>query len=585
MIRSTFAAAIVLAWVYQFIGHRIWRYLPYVSQDHTGLPIAIAVLLCMTLPFVFVKRLAHAANGFRFDRRADGGLLLLLAAIAALNWLVFVSHWTTLPLHTYGDEFFHNERTLIEYNYWHDLLHPVPGKDGLEFPSAHFIFYPSVAYFTTTILTWLQGDPASIVYQRNALLIWLFPIPMAAYMLGRALEIARRLSFLFALALAVSPLLASFMLSYYIEIPYISIELMALAWLVRGEKNQDAYALCLAVGLASVATLVRESTLPFAFFMVAAALYCSSRFSIERAGKIALQAWFVFAGLMPCVLYSYAKLCYAGPQSTRLAMTNLLHQDWWLLLTYGLLYLNPIVLLFALAAWRFIVRPKTRMLLVTMTAALVGTLFMYGMFEPGWMPWSRNYALLLAPTVALALAGLYWLADKFNSKVTQSILIGGSLVNLVFASLYFTDNRLFHENEAIFDLAPALAQLGQLKGTVKVYEHRPVFMRNQLVMPSNITLVNLAPEISTFMPLSDIESRLPSDARWILYYYYQNAATPWKLRTASQKVREISPQLHPAAEALRSEMENGNYVIRSLNNDPFSDGRTGVALLERKDKR
>jgi hypothetical protein len=575
MIRITFVFAILIAWVYQFVGHLIWRYLPVVSQDQLGLPLTAAILVCMALPLLLVKRTTHAANEFCFDRRIDTRLLLLLGVITALNWLIFASHWSALPLHTYGDEFFHNARTLIEYNYWRDVLHSFGTPQGAhfpsDFPSAHFIIYPSVAYFTTTILSLLQGDPGSIVYQRHALLIWLLPIPIAAYILGRALEITRQSSFLFALALAVSPLLASYTLSYYIEIPYISIELAALVWLVLGEKNHDAYALCLAVGLASVATLVRESTLPFAFFIVTASIYCNSKLPISRIRKLTLSFWFVFAGLIPCLLYSYAKSAYSGQHTARLAIVNFWRQDWTSLLTYGLVHLNIIMLLLALTSWLFIARRQTRTVIIAMTATLCGTLMMYGLFETGWMPWSRNYALLFAPLNALALLGLYWVSTKFNVKVVRSVLIIAVFGNIAIAAMYFSDDRLFHENEAIFDLGPALANLGHLQGDVKVYEHRPEFMRNQFVMPANVTVVNVAPEVNAFIPLKDIETFLPSDAHWILYYYYRNVAAP--------------QNLHSAPQAPRNEIENGRYIVHSLSNDPFADGRTGVALLEKRNQK
>lgn len=570
MTRLLFACLVIGTWLYQFAGHAIWRFLPGISQDKTGLPLVLVLISLLGVPLAVAVRPRRSLRSavFSFNREELLGIAAALA-IALAFWAAFAMPWAQLPLHTYGDEFFHNERTRIEFEYWWQLL---TGSPQMEFPSAHFIFYPSGAYFLNTLLSWLQGNPGSIVFQRQSQLFWFMLIPFASYILCRIMSIGRGTSVLFAAVPAVSPLLASFTVSYYIELPYIPLELAAFIWLLVSEKQKDTQALWLAVGMASIATLIRESVLPVAFFIVCGAIWQHVRLARKPMASMMFAAWSVLAGLIPCLTYSLAKRQFAGPASTRLSVENLLNQDWRLLALYGLLYLNAVIVLLAAGALRRR-SVDTRITALAALGGLAGSLLMYGLFETGWMPWSRNFALLVAPVLVLAAIavsakrqpGEEATGNRFFSR--QAMLAYACVFNMGVALLCFKDNRIFHENESVFDLAPALATLSKIDQPLKVYEHRPPFMRNQLPLPPQLELINVAPEVNGFMTLPEIEKHLPSDARWVLYYYYRNTAAPLRLYSAPQASLEA--------------IDISRFAIRLTTDDPFSQGRIGVALLER----
>ncbi|NQE51546.1 hypothetical protein [Herbaspirillum rubrisubalbicans] len=570
MIRLMFGGLVIATWLYQFAGHAIWRYLPWISADKTGFPLILIAVSIIGFPLLMALRpRAASPKTSLLSRREDLPAIGMVLAIGLVFWAVFAMPWTHLALHTRGDELFHNERTRIEYDYWRQLLGAAP---PMEFPSAHFIFYPSGAYFLNTLLAWLQGDAGSIVFQRQSQLLWFMLVPMASYSLCRILSISRRTAILFAAIPAVSPLLASFTVSYYIELPYVPLELAAFAWLLIAERESDKPALWLAVGMASAATLIRESVLPVAFFIVCAAIWMHIRHTAKPLKSFWFAIWAILAGLLPCIAYSLVKRQFAGPASTRLSLENFLNQDWHLLALYGLVYLNAIMLALVVYGWRCR-STDTRITALAAFGSMGGSLLMYGLFDAGWMPWSRNFALLIAPLLVVAAIASAKISstnpngagNRFLSL--QATLAYACIFNIGVAAVWFKDDRMFHENEAIFDLAPAMEKLAQKGQAIKIYEHRPPFMRNQLPLPPQLELINVAPEVNRFMPLQAIEKHLPSDAHWILYYYYRNTAAP--------------SRLHAVPQAPREAIDTSRFAIRLTTDDPFSQGRIGVALLER----
>lgn len=566
-IRLALAFAIPAAWTYQFVLHRTWIFYPAIAQDHLGMPLFAAAIVILSFPLLLWKAIRPLQAVPILHWPSEYRWIGLLTMLAALNWLLVAWPWLGLPQHTYGDEFFHNIRTAFEFDYWHKLFIS-GGRVPADFPAAHFIFYPSLAYFTTTLLAWLQGDAGSIVFQRQAQLFWLLPIPALTYVLGRLLDVARWPMLLFAAVIACSPLLASFTISYYIELPYISIELASLIWLVTAWKKRDVHSMCMAVGFASLATLVRESTLPFAVVIALAAAWTIRGIMQDPISRRLLQGWFLIAAILPCAVYSYARKLYAGPDSTRLAIGNLPKQEWSSLLIYCAPYLNTVLLLLGLASLRWLLRSETRRPSLVLASALAGTLLMYGMFLPGWMPWSRNYALLFVPVTGTCLLGLYWLWATGRRRLASGMLAAAFICNITVSALWFKDNTLFHENEAMFDLAPALAILSSQPGQISVYEHRPAFMIQQLPLPANVKLINEGKDSGTFLPWEELRDKLPAEARWVLYYYYENRSKPPVLNALKR-----TPKLNTA--------EIDGFTVRSAVDDPFSGGRTGVMLLMR----
>lgn len=578
------ATIVVLFWLAQFVGHQIWRYysVVHLSKIAIGLPAVIVVLMLAFLPAIFMAVYSRPAIIPRTHASPWHGstswiLLVLVVVFATLNWVVFARDAAFFPLHVYGDEFFHNQRTTMVRDYISDLAAYFSGaRPDIPFHAAHFIFYPSSAYLANAAFAAAFGDVAAIVNERLALVPHFLAVAVVTFAGALALSGNRYLALLLALIPASAPLLLSYTMSYYIELQYVAVYLLSALLLHRGIEHGTERTIWAAILIASVGPIIRESTVPIAISIAATGAFYfvwHGRFGPAITLGNVLRAAYVFvAALTPFLLFYAAKTAYTDWDQMRMSNANILKQEYGVLLGYSLLYLGPAWPILAVSAL-FSKRLSDRMVAVAMWASIGGALLLYARFAPGYMPWSRNYLMFYAPIMMLMVIGALHLNGIRKLKIPLVILLGGSVVfNLGISSLYLNNNLLFHESEAVLNDRLIVEYVKQHPSNFlgqTIYGQHPVFCLTPAVSLADFAEYREIPSLakqSQFFTFSKIASALPSDGRYLIYYYFKNQSRP-----------PVFSAL-PAAE--RPSVAEG-FRILAESSDPWSAGRTGMLLLER----
>lgn len=596
MRRSTFtfiAALVFFCWLLQFVGHQIWRYYPMMDLDNPteGIPVLLALLSLAFLPAFFMARNAATPqapaqqSGISHHWRAGGRNWLLAAAIIALaliNWAVFARDAAFFPLHVYGDEFFHSERTTMVRDYIVELWAYFTGeRSDAPFHSAHFIFYPSLAYLVNATFSGALGDSAALANQRLALLPHFLAIGAVTFACTLVLSGSRRLAFFVALLPASAPLLLSYTMSFYIELQYVAVYLLSAFLLHRGIEKQDDRTVWAALLIASAGPIIRESTVPLAACIGAAGLFYFLRKN-PISGKpdvrsAALALYPLALTLTPFLLFYAAKTSYTDWDQTRMANANILRQDYGTLLGYSLLYLTPAWPVLAIAAL-FTKRFSDRVIVIAMWAGIGGTLLLYGRFLPGYMPWTRNYLMFYAPILMLMVIGAAHLYRSFGPRraaLALPALLGASaLFNVGMSGTYLNSNVLFHESEAVFDdgaITDYIRRHASDFAGQTLYGQHPVFQPSPVQALKDTVRYEEVPSLakkSQFFPFSKIVAELPAGQRYLLFHYYQNRSRP-----------AAFAGLPAAKRPTRAELKGFRILAESP--DPWSAGHTGTLLLER----
>lgn len=595
MRRSTFtfvATVVFFCWLLQFVGHQIWRYYPMMDLNNpaAGIPVLLALLLLAFLPAVFMARNAappHSAaqpgisNHWRAGSR-NWFLTISIIALALLNWAVFAREAAFFPLHVYGDEFFHSQRTTMVRDYIGELWAYFGGeRPNAPFHSAHFIFYPSLAYLANATFSGILGDAAALANQRLALVPHFLVIAAVTFAGALVLSCSRRLAFFMALLPASAPLLLSYTMSFYIELQYVAVYLLSAFLLHQGMEEQDERAVWAALLIASVGPIIRESSMPLAMGIGGGGVAYLLRKNLI-SGKLnfrsaALALYPLVVVLTPFLLFYAAKSAYSDWDQTRIANANILKQDYGALVAYSVLYLSPAWPILAIAAL-FTKRFSDRVIVVAMCASIGGALLLYARFLPGYMPWTRNYLMFYAPILVLMIIGAAHLYRSFGRKpasLALPALLGTSvLFNVIVSSTHLKNDVLFHESEAVFNddtVTDYIRRRAHDFAGQTIYGQHPVFKPSPALALKDAARYEEVPSLakkSQFFPFSKIVAELPAGRRYLLFHYFQNRSRP-----------AVFAGLPAAKRPTQAELKG--FRILAESSDPWSAGHTGTLLLER----
>lgn len=580
------AAACLFAWFFQFLGHQIWRYFTVVAQLGAlrGNLLVFAGSVATAIPaLVLIIRQKQKPGDFpstleRADLAAFAGLILT----SAVFWSGFALPTIGDSRHVFGDESFHGPRTAMMCDDVKAAWELVLGRHAEAFPfhPSHYMMYPSLAYTVNASVATLLGDGHNLEYQRAALLAPYLIATLAFYLLARVVTGDRRTSFLLGLIPASSPLLISYTMSFYIEIHYVGLVLFAATLLVCGLKQQRNDCLAAAAFVASIAPLIRESAFPSAFAIgatAALAVIIRPNFQAQWIRRLAHGGYLLTLAMLPFAVYYTAKSNYTNRDKELTSLLNVFLQDHASLALYSLLYLGPVVL--ALAGAAFLSWRKHALLILAALVALVGAHTIYAMFDPGYMPWSRNYLLYYAPLLMLVALG----AESIRShsiaagrKLTWALTAAVAL-NIGISFLCLDDNRFFHESEAVFDEAKIARYLRdhrtRFEGRV-LASARPAHMGAWQEWVPNFTSLSSLKEFDhpayrgSFVPFHRVIRRLHPEAPFLLFYWFENHSRP-------KIFREIPRAPKPRPDELKG------FIVLVEAPDRWSGGKSGVMLLAR----
>lgn len=541
---------------YQFIGHQFWNYF----GESLRYPFFIALAIC-SLPYFAALISREETAPVRISRPQ---LLIFALVIVSTIWMLAVTPWIALPPHIYGDETHHFQRILEEIGWWHGRLR----GEALPFPGPWFVFYPSLGYLPSVALgAWFDWDFSTnaIAMARSSLAFWLVLTAVASYKLVLEVNFSRKWHEYLVLALLLSwPLMYAYQLSIYVEFQYVPLQLTSLFFALRYLRTGCHQAWIVAIGFAALSTLVRESSWPFALSISA---FLSAREVFQK--HYFWGSWGVIGGTLPFFLYFSARYLYTagGHDGQRLSIAHLWQQDWLQLLLMSPYYLSVAGCLAILAfVWTFAQMNRAeRMLLGAICVpSLTLTLLEYGVFLPGWMPWSRNYLMLLAPLIVIVLISSKYALERWNGRLATATIVACVALNAYVLLKPLVDNRYFHENEAIFDVQRLLKD-ARIPADAEIFDCRPEFFRHV----SELSRVkNVCPGTSGFFPWNVVREQIPENAQYVLYYHYRNRSLPKAL--SKQPTADPAPQ------------EDERFEVLSRRDDPFSGGVIGASLLKRR---
>jgi hypothetical protein len=159
---------------------------------------------------------------------------ILVFLVGAVLWAAFAAPLLGVQPHAYGDESHHLRRVLVEFTYWRTLFTSTPTPIDGPF----FVFYPAVGYIPSIVLTWIGGDgeysQRSAAMVRAGMVVWYLASLYGTLAISRQLEFRTRLVRLAAVALvAFIPVLLAYQDSFYVELPYVPLQLAALYFAFR----------------------------------------------------------------------------------------------------------------------------------------------------------------------------------------------------------------------------------------------------------------------------------------------------------------------------------------------------------------
>lgn len=607
-----------MGWQIQLAFHQLWLCIHSSLSWKSGFHIFITLSF---LPFIYAGYLFWSRPHLpvvELDIQ-DLMLMVILICIGILFWWFFASEAIYYPMHTYGDEAFHMSRVKLMNSDFFSWVHYFFSHNAS--PPAYrseYMMYPALAYVPVVFWNTFLGHIDSPADQRAFLVVSYLAIVITTYILARFIVKSRLISVLLAVLSISSALLLSYTMSFYIELHYVSVLLFSFWLLALGTEKNSPEVVFTAVFVSSLAPIMRESALGGTIGIVVAAILWHSLHgkSDKVINNFFSSFLYIFAGLLPFSMYYLAKSNYTNWDRTRTSLSYIFHQDYYSLFSYAFIYLGPLFILASfilcvyfkqasqqlhhISAWSRAKKialigrgealyspqqtsteldPTKSSYIYVLLAALVGIILELAMqviFLPGYMPWTRNYLFYYAQFMVLSILCVNYLGQKKVSKNLFLILllIGGVLINTFIGHNYLKSNKWFHESEFVFDFRPITAYINEHRQqfenqTIYIYwpEHFPTYPEN--LLPNFIKLIKI-PALKAeplFFPFDRIQSALPKDARYILFYYLKNNAKP-------QAFHEI-----PAV--IRPRLTYYSYQVLVESVDPWSYGNNGVMLLEK----
>lgn len=575
----TVQCAVCVAWIIQLVFHQTWRcIIPEISWV-SGLSLSLGISLIPLMFSIYIMCSNIRLPGIHI-RLEDLFSLTILLSAALVCWYVCSRSAAFYPVHLYGDESFHYSRVNLMVDDVRSWSRYLTGKITMP-PSfrAEYMMYPALAYVPVTFWTMIFADTGQIADQRLFLFVQYFLVVFGAWIFARSIMKSWLVCLLIAFLPVTSALLISYTMSFYIELHYVGLLLIAAGLLSWGIQRKSQHIVTAAVFLASLAPIVRESALPGEAGIIISAMLWQYIFHCtqKKITALAASAGNFIIGFIPFTLYYLAKSNYTNFDKDRISLKFILQQDYFNLLQYSMLYLGPV---FLAGAVFFIFRPSALgrhpWLFLSAFIGIFGGLLMQSIFIPGYMPWSRNYLIYYAAFVIVAVLAVsaFVQNDPTRKGSAVFILLVGIAVNCYFLVKYLPDNRFFNESEMVFDFSPMRNFLEKNKNAAKIKNKYIVWPPGypaypDKLLPEYVTLNKIEPKnLGSFPTFTLVRKLLPKNARYVLFYYMKNESKPTAFST-------IPSVLRP------SNLDDEGYHILSETTDPWSRNNNGVMLLEK----
>jgi hypothetical protein len=610
---------VCIGWSIQLAFHQLWLCIYSPTSWKMGFIFSI-LLSCLPLSYagyLFWKS-PHLPT-IKLDFK-DILFIISLVFIGVVFWRFFSLKAIYYPIHTYGDEAFHMSRVQLMNSDFYSWVHyffsshtPPPAY------RAEYMMYPALAYVPGVLWNIMLGHVNSPADQRAFLVVSYLAVVITTYILSRFIVKSRLISGLFALLSISSALLLSYTMSFYIELHYVGVLLFSFWLLALGTEKNSPEVIFTAVFVSSLAPIIRESAIGGTIGIVIAAMLW--HYLQGKSEKKIISRWlpcllYLLVGLLPFSMYYTAKSNYSSWDKTRTSFSFLTQQDYYSLFTYAFMYLGPLLILSSFILCIYFKRAtqhsssvidyfclkKSSLInegfhseqllsaklehtskpahLYILLAAVVGIILelaIQAIFLPGFMPWTRNYLFYYAQFMVLSILCVNYFLQKKESKIKIfliPLLVCSVFINTFIGNTYLKSNKWFHESEVVFDLRPITAYINEHRQqfenrSIYIYwpEHFPTYPES--LLPNFIKLIKI-PALKAeplFFSFERVQSALPKDARYILFYYLKNSAKP--------------QAFHNIPAVKRPQLSHFPYHVLIESIDPWSSGNNGVMLLEK----
>jgi hypothetical protein len=270
------------------------------------------------------------------------------------------------------------------------------------------------------------------------------------------------------------------------------------------------------------------------------------------------------------------KLAPGNMDGSRLSFHFLSEQNYFVFFQSSIFYL-PWIPIFILLPWSWKKLSKPSLYAVIIAVLSFGAqLFLYGLFQPGWMPWSRNYLMFYGQILFIA----WILSDELQGKTFKWLTPLALLIQVGFQLTLFPElknNILFHENEIIYNYPAVFHQLSHnrlIKECPEVVANVPLsksesWRRAESLFPPKIkfTILRQLNQEPRFQNFKDFLNEVNEQKVCLLYHYRKNIT---QIPFLSSNFNAERPDL--------DSLKNFEVLIDFI--DPISQGRNGILLLK-----
>jgi hypothetical protein len=574
-------------WFFQIGFLQLWRSLTLLSTIPLWLGFSLFFLLFFTLSLSLIKTtqsiyINKPNDNFDLNIK-DIYCSVFIFIVALASWYIYSLPQLSRPPNTFGDEDWHFKATLAIANYISLFIHGHAAPNAA--PEAYR--YGDLMYLLLSIPTIVNKNLYfSPFFQRIGLIIPFLLTNLITFICARQLLRNQMLAILFTIVISTSPLLLSFTIDNYLDIGHAPIFLIIMSCLYWGVKKNNIYLLTLAGIFASLAPLVRENAIPTTVLI---SLFLGLYGSLIYPKNLKWSTLISIITILPFALFYYFKTHYTSIDADRLSILNIFHQDYMSFFKMLFFYLNPFIIILSLFSLLWTDK-KTRLIVAFIIASLSGQLLIYALFQPGWIPWSRNYMMFYSQLIFLSLLGISWL-HTYSSKfkiVTAMLLILAIIFNCILDKSQLNKNKYFHEIEIQYNYLSFFDYLYNSHDAVKpnslIYLQVPIAtpysfqysqeaMRNKHQNPLSVSFkqieMNHQPAaMENMMTFRQLTKIMPKDAHYILFH--------WWIPNSKINILSIYPHIPKP-----TQQELINYKILFENADPGSNGNAGIMLLKK----
>ncbi len=571
---------VLLMW-YQFGILQIWRFIRPLAQ-FSGEAVFIVIVAA---GFLFIKLLLNLINYSDIETVAIAGTKdmsgtaerffagqkrLVVTVIAGIVcWGVWIlPELNRVPSYLSGDEFYHftvSRGTLSYLAQYIESGFPIaPDSGGAKYPSLMYLLYAPFAAINTPFM------------QRLPLILPFLMCIILTYLISQDIVGVPRISALNSLLVATSPLLLSLTSDKYLDIGHPAVFMFVCFGFYKSVKTGNIKWQVITAVSAGLLPLIKDNAVPTAFIAGAGLFYLRVKkfWTLQRSGQGVLL---LAAACLPGVMYVFMKSQNVCGDAERLAFQNIYIQDYRLFFMFLALY-SPIAFVFMSPLGLF--RDKQNVLFaVFLLGSLTGQFFVYAMFFPGWIPWTRNYLMFYGQIAVCGIMGMSTALKYIRHGSWWIIFICfiSLAFNLIFGALNVRKNVFFHELETGYPYDHLSEYINNNKTTFnnsEIYVHVPASMSKFRV---NIPEVNVkiipvsacgAAAKNSMMSFEEFEECLPASARYCLFH--------WRISRAHVPAAEFPKVRKPEL------LGRKNIRVIAEFSDARSDGNIGIMLFERK---